>query len=113
MEDVIDFSAIPEEERLAYYGLLFSLAAADGSFCPDELLIIHSLLELSGMSIAARDQLKTYQVSPPDIGGCLDVLSSSRNELRFGTMMSLIDIALADGVTTEREEDALEIASFY
>ena len=111
MHQAIDFSAIPDAERVAFYGLLFAIAAADGSFDGEEMAVIHSMLDVRGMSDASMERIRSYRVAPPTFPECLAVLAKSHDELRHGTMMSLVDIALADGILTESEEKALEQAA--
>ncbi|MFT7619978.1 MAG: putative tellurite resistance protein B-like protein, partial [Planctomycetota bacterium] len=111
MPQAIDFSSIPDKEREAFYGLMFAIAAADGSFDGEEMTLIHSMLDVSGLSDESCDRIRTFRVTPPDLTVCLKVLSKCRDELRHGTMMSLVDIALADGVLTESEERALDEAA--
>ncbi len=108
MIEAIDFRKIPAEERLAHYGLLFALAATDGGFDREEMILIHDVLQADDLGPEERDRLRLFAVNPPAMADCLDVLQSSRDELRHGTMMSLVDVAYADGVLTEKEERALE-----
>ncbi len=110
MSHSIDFGAIPDRERVAFYGLLFAIAAADGTFDAEEMAVIHSMLDVSGMDSMAREKIRGYRVNPPQLADCLSVLAKSHDELRHGTMMGLVDIALADGIVTESEERALEEA---
>ncbi len=110
MSHAIDFSAIPDQERVAFYGLLFAIAAADGSFDAEEMVVIQSMLDVTDMNDDSLEKIRSYRVSPPDFAECLVVLADCRDELRHGTMMSLVDIALADGILTEAEEQALEEA---
>lgn len=111
MPQAIDFSSIPDKEREAFYGLLFAIAAADGSFDGEEMSLIHSMLDITGLSQESRDKIRTFRVNPPDSSACLATLSNCQDELRHGTMMSLVDIALADGILTESEERALDEAA--
>ncbi len=110
MFNTIDFSAIPDQERVAFYGLLFAIAAADGTFDPEEMAVIHSVLDITGLSEDSKEKIRGYRVNPPDSSSCLKVIANSQDELRHGTMMSLVDIALADGILTTAEERALEVA---
>ncbi|MCB9831711.1 MAG: TerB family tellurite resistance protein [Planctomycetes bacterium] len=108
MLEALDFRKIPAAERLAHYGLLFAMAAADGSFCRDEMVLLHRLLETEGMDREQRDRLQLFITHPPALEDCLKVLQGCGDEIRHGTLLGLVDVAFADGVLTEREEKALE-----
>ena len=110
MADAIDLLRVPEEQRVAYYGLLFALAAADGSFDVEEKRTIYALLDLEGMSPEARETVRAFGARPPVVRDCLEVLVGAPDELRFGVLASLVDVALSDMVLAAEEVKALEEA---
>ena len=108
MSDVIDLSALPEDQRTAYYGTLFAMASADGSFDKAEMSLIHSLLETHGMSAANQERIDAWKQAPPTLAACLDVLAAAGDELRCGVLVALVDIALADRQVDPAEAEALD-----
>lgn len=107
MREVINLSAVPEPQRAAYYGILFALAEADGSFADEEMQSILSVLDLRELSEPTLQRIRSYRNHPPNMTDCLVVLSEADNELRYGVLMSLVDVALADGVVRPAEREAL------
>lgn len=107
MREVINLSTVSEQQRAAYYGILFALAEADGSFSMEEMASIHSVLDLGGLSEPTLRRIRSYRVHPPNMTDCLVVLSEADNELRYGVLMSLVDVALADDLVRPAEREAL------
>ncbi len=110
MSEAVDLNRISGEQRLAFYGLLFSLARADGSFDEEEMITIHALLDDSGFSPEQRDELRAFCVHPPDPRTCLATLAEAPDEFRFGVLAALVDLALADDCCTAEEKAALDAA---
>lgn len=107
MREAIDLTSVPEQQRAAYYGILFALAEADGSFSPEEMAAIHSVLDLSGFSEPTLHRIRSYRVRSPNMTDCLVTLAEADPELRYGVLMSLVDVALADDVVSPGEREAL------
>jgi len=55
---------IPESNRVAFYGALFAIAAADGSIAPEELSLILETADMQRLSGEARQQVQSY-IRPP------------------------------------------------
>ena len=107
MREVINLGTVSEQQRAAYYGILFALAEADGSFSDQEMHSIHAVLDLSGFSEQTLQRIRSYRTHPPNMTDCLVVLSGADDELRYGVLMSLVDVALADDVVRPAEREAL------
>jgi len=105
-----DISKLPEEQRLAFYGALFAIASSDGHFDKDEMDLICGVMDLDGMSDNAKDQVQEYIIEPPNLYGCLRVLSDADDNLRYGVMMNMVDTAWADDDLDSQESKALEMA---
>jgi uncharacterized tellurite resistance protein B-like protein len=105
-----DLAKLPEEQRLAFYGALFAIAAADGHFDKDEMDLICGVMDLEGMSDHAKEEIQEYIIEPPNLFESLQALSSADETLRYGVMMNMIDTAWADGVLDPQESKALELA---
>lgn len=106
----LDLSVLPERQRLAFYGALFALAAADDVIDERESDQILESLDLSGLSEEAREQALALSISPPSLQSCLSVLREAPEAVRLGLMLNLVDVALADGEIEPGEPLGLEVA---
>jgi len=106
-----DFQALPEEHRVAFYGTVFAMAAVDGEMSSEELALVFETLDIEGMDPKAQRKVRAYAVDPPDLADCLSKLRDSSRELRFGIMVTLMDVALADDVIVDEEGEALQAAA--
>jgi len=110
MQDEISFEVLPEEQRLACYGAFFAMAAADGKISEHEVTWIFEALATEGLSEATKNTLHSYLVSPPTLADCLSTLQGSSEALRYGVLLQLIEIAMADDFVVRGERVALEQA---
>lgn len=99
-----------ENDSLAFYGVLFAVAAADGSIDTEELNLIFSSPDISKMSKSAKQQIQNYAVSPPDLEESLKKLATADEKLRFGLMFYIFNIIWVDKVLSAGEEKAIELA---
>lgn len=106
----LDLAAIPEQDRLAYYGALYAIANADGHIDPREVAIIEEIVNLQGLSEQAKAQVLDYREQPPALGDCLAVLAEADESLRIGLMMNLIDTSWANEELDPLEMAALKLA---
>ena len=106
----LDLAAIPEQDRLAYYGALYAIANIDGHLDPREVAVIEEIINLQGLSDPARAQVLSYRNDPPALGDCLAVLAEADESLRIGLMMNLIDTSWANEELDPLERDALKLA---
>jgi len=111
MTDAFDLKALPERERLAYAGAMFAIAATDGEMAKEELALIFETLDQDGLSTRARTELGSYVGTPPALKACLVVLAQGAPELRYGIMVALMDVALADDTLDPAEKAALQDAA--
>lgn len=105
--DHLDFSTLTEEERVAVYGSFFAMAAADGSVDDEELVNIFARLNLDGLSDMAARIVRGYLFEPPALAAALEPLQSSANDVRYGVLVHLMDVALADAVYAPSEQQAI------
>ncbi|BAZ31037.1 hypothetical protein NIES4074_35070 [Cylindrospermum sp. NIES-4074] len=99
-----------ENDSLAFYGVLFAVAAADGSIDAEELNLIFSSPDISNMSKSAKQQIQNYSVSPPNLEEALKKLATADEKLRFGLMFYILNIVWVDKVLNAGEEKAIELA---
>ncbi|HLO48535.1 MAG TPA: DUF1232 domain-containing protein [Kamptonema sp.] len=99
-----------ENDSLAFYGVLFAVAAADGSIDAEELSLILSSPDISNMSKSARQQIQSYSVSPPDLEEYIKKLSKADEKLKFGLMFYIFNIVWVDKVLDPGEKKAIELA---
>lgn len=105
-----DLSSLTAQQRLALYGAMFALAAIDGAMDKDEINAIYETLDLDGLSEAQQLTVRGYLVEPPAFAACLEPLAELDEAMRFGVLVMLTEIALADEVVTPEERSALEAA---
>lgn len=108
--NTLDLAAIPEQDRLAYYGALYAIANADGHIDPREVAVIEEIINLQGLSEKAKKQVVNYRKDPPNLGACLAVLAEADESLRIGLMMNLIDTSWANEELDPLEMAALKLA---
>jgi VIT1/CCC1 family predicted Fe2+/Mn2+ transporter len=105
--ELLDILSLSQDERLAFYGSLFAIAATDGALKRDELDLIFETIEMTGLSDHVQRTIWDYMIDPPSLSDCLDLLSSRSAEVRCAVMVYLIEIALVDDILDVREEEAL------
>lgn len=110
MAEPINLLDLPEKFRVSFYGALFALAAADGTIDKDETGFIFENLDLEGLSEAGRQTVHGYLIKPPDIESCLISLNDAPDEIRFGLMINLVEVAEADDYIDEKETALIEKA---
>lgn len=107
--ETFDFSTLPEDQQLACYGAYFAMAGADGVIENDELVAIFESLDTSTLSDAGRNSVRNYLLAPPPLEGCLQTVGSGPEGLRYGLMLRLVEVALADDVVLSAEADMLAV----
>ena len=106
----LDLAGVPETDRLAYYGALYAIAHADGEIDEREAAAIEAIVDLSGLSVGARERLASYRTKPPALVDCLACLAEADESLRFGLMVNLVDTSWADEELDPMEFAALKLA---
>lgn len=92
----LDLSDLSEAQRLAFYGALFAMSAADRSMDEVETDRIYESLDLADLSPEARKQVLGQAIKPPPLERCILQLKDTSVEIRRALMLNLIDIVLAD-----------------
>jgi uncharacterized tellurite resistance protein B-like protein len=103
----LDPKSLSEEQRVAFYGAMFAMAAADEPMQREELELIYETLDTDGLSDEARRGLYAYAIEPPALRDCLDLLSDAPESARHGLMLNLVEVAVSDYLLSEPERDAL------
>src|ERR671917_236754 len=98
---------LPENQRVAFYGAMFAMAAADGQIQREELELIYETLDTEGLSEEARRRLYAYAIEPPALQDCLQTLSDAPESARHGLMLNLVEVAVSDYLLSNPERDAL------
>ena len=109
MSDTFDFRTLPEGQQLASYGALFAMANADGVIDNTEIVAIYESLDVSNLSAEGQAAVHSYLARPPKLKSCLDQLAEADSELRYGLMLRLVEVVLADDVVMPEEDQALAI----
>ena len=102
--------AIDEEQCIAFYGAMLSLAASDGSLEPDGAELLYRLFDLSVLSDRGRKQVHAFLSAPPNVRELLAPLRTMDDTARFGSMLQLIEIASAEDIITEKKRALLQDA---
>lgn len=110
MAENMNLSEQPEKVRVSFYGVLFAIAASDGTIDKDETQLIFESLDLNGLSEQARRTVHNYLIEPPDIDSCLRDLNQVPDEIRFGLMINIMEVAQADDYLDEKEKAMIDKA---
>jgi uncharacterized tellurite resistance protein B-like protein len=105
--ELLDLSSLPEAQRLAFYGAMLAIAAADGTCGQDELDLIFQNIHTDGLSDRSRNTIWEYLVDTPPLTNCLASFATSHDQVRCAVMVYLIEIALADRTLAAGEDEAL------
>ena len=108
--DTLDLSGLPEDARVAFYGALFAMSAADRVMVEAETDLIDESLHLEGLSSDARRKVLGYSITPPALEQCLLHFQDADAALRHGLMLNLIDVVLADHAIEPGEHEGLHHA---
>jgi uncharacterized tellurite resistance protein B-like protein len=103
----LDLKLLLEKQRVAFYGALFAIAAADDQMQREELELIYETLDTEGISDEARRRLYAYAIEPPALQDCLQALSDASKPARHGLMLNLVEVALSDYHLSEPEREVL------
>jgi uncharacterized tellurite resistance protein B-like protein len=105
--ELLDLSSLPEAQRIAFYGAMLAIAAADGTLGQDELDLIFQNIHTDGLSDRSRNTIWEYLVDTPPLTDCLASFATSHEQVRCAVMVYLIEIALADRILAAGEDEAL------
>ena len=103
----LDSKSLSEKQRVAFYGAMFAMAAADGQIQREELELIYETLDTEGLSEEARRRLYACAIEPPALQDCLQTLSDAPESARHGLMLNLVEVAASDYLLSNPERDAL------
>lgn len=102
-----DIKQLSDEQRVAFYGALFAMAAADDQVQREELELIYEMLDTNGLSNEARRRLYAYAIEPPALQDCFQALSDASEPIRHGLMLNLVEVAVSDYLLSDPEQEAL------
>lgn len=108
--DVFDFTSLPIYQQKAFYGALFAMAASDGEVAREEMELIFETLALDHLDESDRREIHGYVIDPPDFDTCISELQEAKEDLRFGLMLNLVEVMIADDILEESEKTLLENA---
>jgi uncharacterized tellurite resistance protein B-like protein len=103
----LHLKSLPENQRVAFYGALFAMAAADDQRQREELELLYETLDTEGLSEEVRRRLYAYAIEPPALQDCLQSLSDASESARHGLMLNLVEVAVSDYLLPKAEQDAL------
>jgi uncharacterized membrane protein YkvA (DUF1232 family) len=109
VENVQGWLSFSDEDTLAFFAVLFGVAATDGKMDEDELSIILSSPEVEKLSVDEKKKLQAYCCNPPSLEESIKKLSKANQELKFGLIFYILNLVWVDGVMTPEEEQAIKI----
>jgi hypothetical protein len=101
--DTFDLTKVPADQLVAFYGLFFAAAAADGTTDKEELLAIYETIDLSPLTEKQKEKVRGFVINVPSVSSCLDELAGAVDELRYAVAVGVIEVLFADDVITEEE----------
>ena len=108
--ELLDLSALSEDQRLSFFGALFAMSAADRDMDETEDDRIFESLDLAQLSPDARKQILSLAISPPPLERCLLEFKNADHELQRALFLNLLDVVLADGLIEPAEHVSLHEA---
>lgn len=102
-----DIKQLSDEQRVAFYGALFAMAAVGDQIQREELELIYEMLDTDGLSDESRRCIYAYAIQPPALRDCLYALSYAPESVRYALMFNLVEVAVADHLLLEQEESAI------
>jgi uncharacterized tellurite resistance protein B-like protein len=105
--ETFNLKEVPQEQLVAYYGLCFAAASADGRIEKEEKVAIFEMLDLEPLDEKSREEVHSFILSPPSVDGCINKLSVACSELRYSVIVALVEIVFADDVIEEDEKKFL------
>lgn len=107
MKEPLPLNELPDEQRVAYFGALFAMAAADDTVDKEEAGLILETLDTEGLAEVARRRIRSYVVEPPLMDEVLSGMGEAPEEVRYGLMLQLVEVALANDLIEESERQRL------
>ncbi len=98
------------EDTLAFFAVLFAVAAADQKIDENELSFILSSPEADKLSKTEKEKLQSYSYHSPSLEESVQKLAKADQELKFGLMFYILSLVWADKNMTSEEEKVIKIA---
>jgi hypothetical protein len=105
--DSLDLKNIPQDQLVAFYGLAFAGANADKSLEKEELMAIFEVLDLESLDEANKKIVFGYIINPPSVESCLEVLKNVDGNLKYASIVSVVEVLLADDFIDQDEMEFL------
>lgn len=106
-KEQFDIRQLSDEQRVAFYGALFAMAAADDEVQREELELIYETLDTEGLSDEACRHLYACAIEPPVMHDCLHALKDAPEPARYALMLNLVEVAVGDYLLSEAEQETL------
>jgi uncharacterized protein YlxW (UPF0749 family) len=108
--DFADPTDLPTKKQKAYYGALFAMAAADETVEREEMELIFETLDLENLDEEDTRDVHGYVIEPPALENCLRHLEDAEEAIRYGLMLNLIEVMIADDLEEATEKAYVESA---
>ncbi|MBM2813558.1 MAG: hypothetical protein HW421_320 [Ignavibacteria bacterium] len=103
-----DLKSIPQEQLVAFYGLLFSAGIADSILEKEELQTIYEFIDLDILAAKNKDTVRNFVLNPPEPEECLRTIAEGKDELRFAVLVGVVEVVLADEIIVTQEHQFLD-----
>ena len=107
MKEPLPLDELSDEQRVAYFGALFAMAAADETMDKEEVALILETLDTEGLNEEALRRVRSYVVEPPAMEEALPPLKGAPEGVRYGLLLQLVEVALANDLIEEAERHRL------
>lgn len=98
------------EDTLAFFAVLFAVAAADKQIDEDELKLILASPEAHKLSAEDKETLQSYSYQPPELAASVHALAQADPELKFGLIFCLLNLVRINDKMTSAEAEAIAVA---
>ncbi|MEM1254885.1 MAG: DUF1232 domain-containing protein [Cyanobacteria bacterium P01_H01_bin.21] len=97
------------DDTLAFFAVLFAVAAVDKQIDEAELQMILASPEARNLSDEQQQILQSYSYNPPPIKESIQALSEADQELKFGLIFCILNLVSINGRISPAETDAIAL----
>lgn len=99
-----------DDDTMAFFAVLFAVAAVDKQITEAELQMILSSPEAKNLSAEQQKTLQSYSVDPPPLKESMEALLEADQELKFGLIFCILNLVCINGKMSPAESDAIALA---
>ncbi|MGD1853359.1 MAG: YkvA family protein [Leptolyngbyaceae cyanobacterium] len=99
-----------DDDTLAFFAVLFAVAAVDKQVSEAELQMILASPEAKNLSADQQKILQSYSYNPPPLKESMEALAEADQELKFGLIFCILNLVCINGEMSDAESDAIALA---